>query len=260
MVQDVFADYSLLDDSEINNEKAYLIRMVTNRSINLNQSARKRKEIYIGHWLPEPDVSAAKLDPAELYLEHETISYALLVMLEQLTAVERAVFILRESLQYDYEEIASCLHKTAANCRKIYSRSKEKLQSARTQLPLNSAKAESLATAFMAAAASGNFDKLVTLLTEEAVLISDGGGKVRSAIFAILSRDRVIAFLRGVVPKNFLGDSHQFVVVNGQAGVMVMKAGVPRSVISFQLDEDGQKVERIFVMLNPDKLNRIQIH
>jgi RNA polymerase sigma-70 factor (TIGR02957 family) len=259
LVQDVFVDYSRLDASDISNEKAYLIRMVTNRSLNLNQSARKRKEVYTGEWLPEPDVVTVKQDPAELYDLHESISYALLVMLEQLSAVERAVFILRESLQYDYEEIAACLQKSEANCRKIYSRAKEKLQRERESLPVNSDKAEPLAVTFMEAAASGNFDKLISLLTEEAILVSDGGGKVRAAIFAIISRTRVMAFLQGVIPKTFLGDDHQFAIVNGQFGIITIIDGKPRSVISFRLDETEQRVERIYVMLNPDKLKHVRL-
>ncbi|MDQ8734112.1 RNA polymerase sigma factor SigJ [Paenibacillus sp. LHD-38] len=262
LVQDVFADYSLLDASDIHNEKAYLVRMVTNRSINLSQSARKRREVYVGQWLPEPNVGRmvtdhAVMDPAELYVQHESISYALLVMLEQLSAVERAVFVLRESLAYDYDEIAACLQKTETNCRKIYSRSKEKLQKERELLPINTVKAEPLVVTFMEAAATGDYDKLVALLTEEAVLVSDGGGKVRAAIFAIISRARVMAFLQGVIPRTFLGDGHRFTVVNGQAGVVIMKDGKPRSVISFQLDPENQHFERIFVMLNPDKLKHV---
>jgi RNA polymerase sigma-70 factor (ECF subfamily) len=258
LVQDVFADFSRLDPHNINNERAYLIRMITNRSLNLSQSARKRREVYVGEWLPEPDVSSIRQDPAELYAEHESISYALLVMLEKLSAVERAVFILRESLQYEYGEIAACLQKSEANCRKIFSRAKDKLQQERSSLPVNSVKAEPFVATFIEAAASGNFGKLVTLLTEEAVLISDGGGKVRAAIFAINSRDRVMAFLQGVIPKTFLGDAQQIAVVNGQAGIIIMKDGKPRSVISFQLDESRQRAQRIFVMLNPDKLKHVQ--
>ncbi len=259
LVQDVFADFSRLDPHNINNEKAYLIRMITNRSLNLSQSARKRREVYIGEWLPEPDVSSVRQDPAELYAEHESISYALLVMLEKLSAVERAVFILRESLQYEYGEIAACLQKTEANCRKIFSRAKDKLQQDRSPLPVNSVKAEPFVAAFMEAAASGNFNKLITLLTEEAVLISDGGGKVRAAVFAIISRARVMAFLQGVIPKNFLGDDQQIAVVNGQAGIVIIKDGMPRSVISFQLDESRQRAQRIFIMLNPDKLKHVEL-
>lgn len=259
LVQDVFADFSRLDPHNINNEKAYLIRMITNRSLNLIQSARKRREVYIGEWLPEPDVSSARQDPAELYAEHESISYALLVMLEKLSAVERAVFILRESLQYEYGEIAACLQKTEANCRKIFSRAKDKLQQERSPLPVNSVSAEPFVATFMEAAASGNFDKLITLLTEEAVLISDGGGKVRAAVFAIISRARVMAFLQGVIPKTFLGDDQQIAVVNGQAGIVIIMDGKLRSVISFQLDESQQRAQRIFVMLNPDKLKHVEL-
>lgn len=259
LVQDVFADFSRLDDLIIDNEKAYLVRMVTNRSINLLHSARKRREVYVGQWLPEPDIGPLQQDPAELYVEQESISYALLVMLEKLSAVERAIFILRESLQYDYGEIAACLQKTEANCRKILSRAKDKLQKERSSLPVNTVKAEPLVTTFMAAAASGDFEKLVSLLTEEAILVSDGGGKVRAAIFAIISRARVMAFLQGVIPKTFLGDAHQFAVVNGQAGVIIIKGGKPRSVISFQLDESQKRIERIFVVLNPDKLGHVQL-
>ncbi|WP_419875645.1 RNA polymerase sigma-70 factor [Candidatus Pristimantibacillus sp. PTI5] len=259
LVQDVFADYSQLDANDIQNEKAYLVRMVTNRSINLSQSARKRREVYVGQWLPEPDVDHAATDPAELYDRHESVSYALLVMLEQLSAVERAVFVLRESLAYDYDEIAACLQKTEANCRKIFSRAKEKLQKERELLPANTVKAEPLVVTFMEAAATGDFNKLVALLTEEAVLVSDGGGKVRAAIFAIISRARVMAFLQGVIPRTFLGDGHRFAIINGQAGIIIMKDGKPRSVISFQLDAENQKIERIFVMLNPDKLKHVLV-
>ncbi|MGO4547562.1 RNA polymerase sigma-70 factor [Paenibacillus sp. 2TAB23] len=259
LVQDVFADYSQLTDADIHNEKAYLVKMVTNRSINLSQSARKRREVYVGEWLPEPDMSHAMPDPAELFVQHESISYALLVMLEKLTAVERAVFILRESLAFDYDEIAACLQKSEANCRKIFSRAKERLHKERQLLPENMDQAQPLVETFIEAAASGDFNKLIAMLTEEAMLVSDGGGKVRAAINAIISRARVIAFLQGVIPKTFLGDGHRFAVVNGQAGIIITLDGKPRSVINFQINAEGNQIERIFVMLNPDKLKHIRL-
>lgn len=260
LVQDVFADYSGLNLNSISNEKAYLVRMVTNRSLNVIQSARMRREVYVGQWLPEPDVASPEQDPAHLYAEHEELSYALLVMLEKLSAIERAVFILRESLQYDYVEIATCLQIKEGNARKIYSRAKGKLQQERNKLPANSVKAAPLVATFMEAAATGDFEKLITLLTEEAILVSDGGGKVHAAIFAIISKARVIAFLQGVVKRSFLGDAHQFAIVNGQMGIIIIKDNKPKSVISFQLDEHEQKIERIFVILNPDKLMHVGQH
>lgn len=257
IVHDVFTDYSRLNTKDISNEKAYLIRMATNRCLNLMQSARKKREVYTGHWLPEPDVSMARHDPAELYDLNETLSYALLFMLEQLSAVERAVFILRESLQYDYREISTCLQKSEANCRKIYSRAKEKLHKEGELLPVNSDKAEPLVAAFIEAARSGDFNAVIDLLTQDAVLVSDGGGKVRAAIFSILGKERVLAFLQGVIPKGFLGDSYRLAVINGQTGIILMEDGQPKSVVSFQLDERQQHIERIFVMLNPDKLGHV---
>lgn len=263
LVQDVFADYSRVNTDEISSERAYLIRMMTNRSLNLLQSARKRREVYTGHWLPEPEVrfadNHAAEDPAELYTQHETLSYAMLVILEQLTAVERAVFILRESLQLDYAEIAACLQKSEANCRKIYSRAKDKLQAATTTFPKNSSKAEPLVKTFIEAAATGNFGVLIELLTEDAALTSDGGGKVRAAIFSILSRDRVLAFLQGVIPKGFLGDDYRLAEINGQTGILLLQNQLLKSTVSFQLDEQQQRVNHIFVMLNPDKLEHIKL-
>ncbi|WP_028608320.1 RNA polymerase sigma-70 factor [Paenibacillus harenae] len=257
-VQDVFADYIRHRPDEVNNEKAYLIRMLTNRCLNLLQSARKRREVYTGNWLPEPDVSLVQQDPAELYDRNETISYGLLVMLEQLSAVERAVFILRESLQYEYSEIAYYLQKSEANCRKIYSRAKSKLMQNQPALPAPSAAAEPLAAAFIAAARSGDFDALVELLTEEAALVTDGGGKVRAAIFPILGRDRVLAFLKGVIPRGLLGEDNRFAAVNGQTGIILMENGQVKSVLSFQIDEQQGKADKIFILANPEKLGHIR--
>ncbi len=257
IVQDVLTDYSLQKDGEdIRNEKAYLSRMLTNRCLNIVQSARVRREVYVGNWLPEPEVSfdSVSEDPAEQFERREELSYALLVMLERLTPVERAVFVLRESLEYDYEEIAAILQKTAANCRKILSRAKEKLQEKRNVLPLNDRRVEPLAAAFLEAVQSGRLEGLTQLLTEDALLVSDGGGKVRAAIRPIRGRRRVSAFLQGVIPKGFLGDGCQTAWINGQLGFVVTENGRIQKTITFQLDERGEQLERIFVMLNPDKL------
>ncbi|MDQ0114754.1 RNA polymerase sigma-70 factor [Paenibacillus harenae] len=260
IVQDVFIEYSKLQTSDIANPKAYIIRMTANRCINYMQSARMRREQYVGAWLPEPLVSFATSgsdNPADLYDHAETVSYALLVMLEQLSAVERAVFILRQSFDFEYSEIADILGKTEANCRKIFSRANDKLHKQSPVLPDNTAQAAPLATAFLAAARGGSVDALVSLLTEDALLTSDGGGKVRAAIFTIIGRERVQAFLEGVVAKGFLGDSQSMALINGQPGIVFYRDGRPLKTISFQLDAAGERIEHIYIVLNPDKLQRI---
>jgi RNA polymerase sigma-70 factor (ECF subfamily) len=260
MVQDVLADYSLQPEADIRNEKAYLSRMVTNRCLNMVQSARARREVYVGSWLPEPEVSLlADSDPAEQFARREELSYAVLVMLEQLSPVERAVFVLRESLEYDYEEIADILQKSAANCRKILSRAKEKLQEKRSALPHNDRRAEPLAAAFIEAIQSGRFDGLTRLLTEDAILVSDGGGKVRAAIRPILGRSRVSTFLQGVIPRGFLGDGCKPATINGQLGFVMLENDRIIRVITFQLDERGEQLDRIFIMMNPDKLPELSL-
>ncbi|WP_411344042.1 sigma-70 family RNA polymerase sigma factor [Paenibacillus sp. WLX1005] len=262
MVQDVFARLTQEPLADITHIKAYLIRAVTNRSLNLLQSARKRRELYPGPWLPEPNVlplhSARHIETAslsaqpaitttdaatihshtpstrplplsiqpllndkvtgfsdsdkqgteQLMLRQEEISYAVMVMLEQLTPVERAIFVLRESFELDYSEIASYVHKSEAACRKILSRIRSRLQPAshaeaddRLHTMNPTIQSEYFASAFLQAARSGNFTPLLHLLQDDVRMYTDGGGKVRAAIRPILTRYRVTTFLQGIAGK-----------------------------------------------------------
>lgn len=260
IVQDVFLDYYQRDHGHIEHEKAYLARMVTNRCLNLQGSARKRRETYVGNWLPEPDVAygaALPSDPLELWERNETVTYAMLVMLEQLNGIERAVFLLRETLSFDYEEIAGIVGKSEANCRKIISRAKLKLGAAPDIPPFRSVRAAELASAFIAAAETGNTEALLGMLTEDAVMISDGGGKVRAAIFPILGRDRVVAFYEGLSRKGTAGRGYIPALVNGQYGLLLFEEGQLRRVLTFQWDAAGERIERIFQIMNPDKLTSV---
>ncbi|MCR2807437.1 RNA polymerase sigma-70 factor [Paenibacillus soyae] len=260
IVQDVFLEYYQRDQSHIEHEKAYLARMVTNRCLNLQSSARKRRETYVGNWLPEPDVAygaALPSDPLELWERNETITYAMLVMLEQLSGIERAVFLLRETLSFDYDEIAGIVGKSEANCRKIISRAKQKLGAVPEIPTFRSERAAELAGAFIAAAETGNTEALLGILTEDAVMISDGGGKVRAAIFPIIGRDRVAAFYEGLARKGIVSRGYIPALVNGQYGLLLFENGEPKRVVTFQWDAAGERIERIFQIMNPDKLTSV---
>ncbi|WP_253944645.1 sigma-70 family RNA polymerase sigma factor [Paenibacillus sp. NEAU-GSW1] len=273
LVQDTFAEYSRLKQETIVNKQAYLARMITNRSINYMNSARKKRELYVGEWLPEPDVrfgKAAADDPADVMERKETISYALLVLLEQLSALERAVFILRETLQYDYEEIAASLGKTEPACRKLLSRAKMKLEQLSPGIAFSPERAsssrfsaDSITLAFLSAMQTGNADALVALLTKDALLTSDGGGRVRAAIFTIIGSDRVCAFFRGLLPKGYLGDIAFQADINGQPGIIMFKDGAPLRTVSFKLSEpnaDNERfIEHIYIVINPDKLQHVPL-
>lgn len=280
IVQDVFAELEAKPVHHILNVKAYLLKMVTNRCINLLKSARKTREVYTGPWLPEPEVGNRDETPEELVLRAETISYALLVLLEQLSPLERAVFILRETLDYDYRDIAELVDKSNDSCRKLYSRAKQRINPARTPeqeeatflqespiaLPVEHVRpsssqvqqAEELARSFMNAALTGNFEQFVGMLAEEARLYMDGGGKVRAAVFPIIGSGRILAFLNGIAPKSLTSKNQLLVNVNGQPGLLLKKDGELFGVLSFQFDSHLRPV-RLYIVTNPDKLRQVSL-
>ncbi|MGE8021817.1 RNA polymerase sigma-70 factor [Peribacillus frigoritolerans] len=257
IVHDLFLQLKL-DTDEIKDMKAYLAKITTNRCLNFLKSARKRREVYTGPWLPEPRVNETD-QPLDKVVTDETVAYAFLVLLEQLSPVERAVFVLREAFTYSYEDIAEMLEKNEVNCRKIYSRAKRKLQNDRPVHPEDTKHVDLLAKKFIKASATGNFEEFLDLLTEDVVLVTDGGGKVLSALNPIVTRQRVSAFLKGVSAKGgFIGELLP-VMVNGQEGILQMKEGKPTKVICFEIDPKQKNIRKIFIVTNPDKLNHIPV-
>ncbi|GIN85194.1 RNA polymerase sigma factor SigJ [Heyndrickxia sporothermodurans] len=257
IVHDLFLKFNL-DTNQIKDLKAYLAKMTTNRCLNFLKSARKRREIYTGPWLPEPQVHRED-QPFEKVIADESVSYAFLVLLDLLSPIERAVFIFKEVFAYEYKEIAGMLDKTEVNCRKIYSRAKQKLKDNLPIHPVTNEHVDLLTKTFIKATGNGNFEKFINMLTEDVVLVTDGGGKVIAAINPIISKERVSAFLKGITAKgSFIGELLP-VIVNGQKGILQMKEGRPSKVISFDLDSSKKNIERIFIVSNPDKLNRISV-
>ncbi|MFT9848962.1 RNA polymerase sigma-70 factor [Aneurinibacillus sp. REN35] len=257
IVHDLFLQLKL-DTDQIKDLKAHLAKVTTNRCLNFLKSARKRREIYTGPWLPEPRVHQTDL-PLDKIITEEAVSYAFLVLLEQLSPVERAVFVLRQAFAYDYEDIASILEKTEVNCRKIYSRIKRKLKN---DIPVhleNTERVDILAKTFIKASMTGNFEEFIDLLTEDVVLVTDGGGKVIAALNPIVNKQRVSAFLKGISAKgSFIGELLP-VMVNGQKGILQVKEGHPVKVICFELNSKQKNIQRIFIVSNPDKLNHIPV-
>lgn len=257
IVHDLFLQLKI-DTVQIKDMKAYLAKVTTNRCLNYLKSAPKRREIYTGPWLPEPQVHQTE-QPLDKILTDETVSYAFLVLLDQLSPVERAVFVLREAFAYDYGDIAGMLEKTEVNCRKIYSRAKRKLKNDMPVHPENTERVDFLAKTFIKASMTGNFEEFIDILTEDVVLVTDGGGKVISALNPIVNKQRVSAFLNGISAKgSFIGELLP-VMVNGQKGILQVKEGHPIKVICFELDSKQKNIRRIFIVSNPDKLNQIPV-
>ncbi|MGC5326141.1 RNA polymerase sigma-70 factor [Brevibacillus sp. SYSU BS000544] len=256
-VQDVFLHLNQIDLEKVENMKAYLTKMMTNRCLNLLKSSRMKRELYTGPWLPEPEVQFSGGNPLEQIVKDETVSYAFLLLLEQLTPIERAVFILKEALDYDYGTIAEVVEKTESNCRQIYSRVKKKLQHESPVTPSRSEYATQLVTNFIKATRTGNFDAFLRVLTDNAILLSDGGGKVRSALRPIYGNKRIMAFWQGISKKGSLSGELKQVIINGAPGILVIRDGRLAMTICFEFHPNSDQVHRIYAVTNPDKLKHI---
>ncbi|OPA76185.1 hypothetical protein BVG16_18430 [Paenibacillus selenitireducens] len=257
VVHDVFLEFVQSQREHVQNEKGYLIRSVTNRCINLLKSARKRRELYVGPWLPEPQVTDIHQTPDQLLEMRESVSYALLVLMEQLSPLERAVFILKDTLGYSHEDIADILQKTTVSCRKIYSRTKQKLQPELTHAEEQAELAEQLSASFIAATQSGDFLSFIEHITENAVLLTDGGGRVRAAINPIYGKARILAFLEGIYAKGSYAGTKKLISVNGQQGAWIVTKDQILTIVCFQFDPQLHKAQHIYFMKNPDKLTHV---
>jgi RNA polymerase sigma-70 factor (TIGR02957 family) len=252
MVQDTFMHAQQLHSDQVLHVKAYLCKMVTNRCIDYAQSARKRRELYVGDWLPEPLLLSAD-DPLQTIERDETFSYAFMVYMEKLSPVERAVFILREAFEYEYTDIGDVVGKSEANCRQIFSRLKRKLQEEQAPATHTDEHAYDLAQQFLHASSTGDLEGLIRSLTEDVILYSDGGGKATAAIRPIFGRERVIKFLLGIRTKYSKRIQFHAANMNGQIGMIITEQDKVITALNVEVDDEG-RVMRLFIMRNPDKL------
>ncbi|MFZ3498351.1 RNA polymerase sigma factor SigJ [Streptomyces sp. 5.8] len=265
IVQDAFLGFAKAQraGTEIAAPKAYLATSVTRLGINHLSSARVRRETYVGEWLPEPVVvSGDRPGPAEHAELADSLSMAFLVLLEALSPVERAVFMLREVFGYAYPEVARATGKSEANCRQIFARARKRIAAeGRTAdsapPPARRAEGEELARTFFEAAAGGEMDALLDMLAPDVVYHGDGGGKVRAVARSVTEPHRVGQLLiRGLRRLRSLGASLRPAVVNGRPGALIVDAeGRVASVV--ELDIVDGVVRAVHTVSNPDKLGHL---
>jgi RNA polymerase sigma-70 factor, ECF subfamily len=235
----------------VESPKAFLTTVVTRLAIDHLRSARVRRESYFGHWLPEPLVGS----PAERVEEDETLSLAFMAVLERLTPVERAVFVLHEVFGYSHDEIAGIVDKSAANCRQLLVRARRHLERGRPRFEPSRERREALLARFLAAIRAGDVEGLIDLLAADAVSYADGGGKARATPLPIFGAAKVARLWARLGT-----DTRQYTLeqvdVNGQPGVVARgEDGAVAGVLT--LEVAGGRVQAVWAVVNPDKLARV---
>jgi RNA polymerase sigma-70 factor (ECF subfamily) len=233
---------------------AWVTTVATRLAIDHLRLARVRRETYIGPWLPEPLVEEASGPPARAELA-ESLSQAFLVLLESLSPVERAVFLLREIFEYDYSEIAEIVDRSEANCRQIVVRARKNVLARRPRFDADEARRDALLARFVAAAEGGDLAALEEMLAADAVLYTDGGGKAKAARTPVSGAARVARLIAFVTGKNRATGLYtvEFATVNGQAGRLLRhRDGTVIDVLTIDV-VDG-RIQTLRIVRNPDKL------
>lgn len=253
IVQETFIRWQQAADQEIHSPRAFLVTILSRLCIQHLESARVRREEYVGRWLPEPVFTGERSDPSWASQIQESLSMAFLLLLEQLTPAERAAFLLHEVFDYEYAHIAGILDKNETHCRQLVRRARQHVTSGRPRFSVSPKEHKRLLDEFLAATSSGNMQNLIALLSDDVVLHSDGGGKQRAALNPIYGRDHVSRFLLGAGKKTQAGVTARIEAVNGQSTIAYSPpSGNIGCIISIQVS--GGLIENIYVVTNPDKL------
>ena len=257
VVQDAFLRWQSVAEKkeEIRSSKAWLVATVTRLSIDRLRSAQRQREQYVGVWLPEPLMANTPDSQNQTGALADSISTAFMVMLETLTPDERAVFVLRQAFDYDYNEISAIVGKSETNCRQIARRAKEHLSQPGRRRPVDPAQAETLVQQFLSACRDGDVASLMAVLAEDSTLMSDGGGRVRAALRPIYGAERIARFLFGI-QKNIPPEAEfRLENFNGGKGILVVSAGIPISVLTFSVT--GGQIAGVYIISNPQKLRHL---
>lgn len=255
VVQDAWIRWSRSGD-QVDDPVAWLVRTTSRLCLDRLRAAKVRREAYRGPWLPEPLIENPTEDPLE---RAEDVSVAFLLALERLSPLERAVFLLHEVFDEDYAAVARTLDRSEAAVRQIASRARAHLQAAKPRYAVDDEAATRLASAFMAAAARGDMTSLRSMLAEDAVMVTDGGGKRSAALRPLVGPEDIVALLNGLAwrgrdwPTAGTGPPpYRAVRINGLPGLILEPDGGPMT-IAFQPSEDG-RLSAIYVIRNPEKL------
>jgi RNA polymerase sigma-70 factor (ECF subfamily) len=260
VVQDAWLRWSAADRSEVREPRAYLVRVTTRLAIDRLRQVKARGETYVGPWLPEPyvtDFGDTVPDTAEQAVLADSVSLAVLVVMESLSPLERAVFVLREAFGYPYADIAAMLDRGEPAVRQLAGRARRHVEERRPRYEVDPVRRRELTERFLAAAGGGDLEGLMSLLAPDVRLVGDSGGKSKAPLRVLESADHVGRFLVGVAEKGVPDITWRFLELNGGPAVLVLSGGKPDSV--FQLDILDGRIQSVYVIRNPDKLRALPV-
>ena len=254
VLQETWLRWAGVDLDTVRDQRAYLVRITTRQALSRLRTLRRRKESYVGPWLPEPLLTAP--DVAEDVELAESVSIAMLLVLETLTPTERAVFVLREVFDLEYDEIAEAVGKSPAAVRQIAHRARAHVAARRPRGVVSAAQTRSALEAFQQAIETGDLQRLLDMLAPDVVLLGDGGGVVQAVVRPIVGADRVARLLAVGLPRIGREASVEPVQINGSPALIVRLNGEIDDVLAVRID-DGL-ITGLYVVRNPEKLSRVE--
>ena len=268
-VQEAYLRWHGADRAKVSDPRAYLMTTTTRICLDMLTSARARREAYVGPWLPEPVLDTAALAPDSRTELAEDLSIALLLTLDRLSPLERAAFLLHDVFDFSFGEVATALERSAAACRQLAARARAHVRVTRPRGATAAPETHSggidprhaqLMAAFAAASQSGDLKAITQLLTSDARVVTDGGGKVRAALEVVEGADRVAQLIVAATrkrPDTWWRDDFRlrFAMVNGMPGVIVDSPEGPRQTVALEIE--GDRVRAMYVVRNPDKLRHL---
>ncbi|MFD7427977.1 RNA polymerase sigma-70 factor [Streptomyces sp. NPDC059818] len=255
VVQEAWLRWSSAAREDVREPRAFLVTIVTRLAIDRLRQLRTRREAYVGPWLPEPlvtDFGPAVPDTAEQAVLADTVSVAVLVVLESLSPLERAVFVLREAFGFPYGEIATTLDRTEAAVRQLAGRARRHVEERKPRYDVDPVRRRDLTERFLAAAAGGDLDELLALLAPDVRLVGDSGGKSKAPLRILESADKVARFLHAIAQGPVPDLEVRSLELNGGPALLVLIGGKPDSVM--QVDVRGGLIQYVYIVRNPDKI------
>lgn len=253
VLQETWLRWVKVDLAQVVDQRAFLVRITTRLSLDRLRALKRRKESYIGPWLPEPLLTAPDVaDDVELA---NSVSMAIMLVLETLSPTERAVFVLREVFRVEYDEIAAAVDKTPAAVRQIAHRARQHVEARRPRAEVSPSEARAAVESFRRALETGDLQTLLKVLAPDAVLITDGGGIRQAALRPIAGAEKLVRFVTGGIRKTGVSLAADPTVINGNPALLLSVDGQIEGVLAMRVEQ--ARVTAIYYICNPEKLSRV---